>query len=202
MYRHHPTWIQAIRLVRSGAIGTVTAVQSWFSYYNDDPTNIRNRPENGGGAIMDIGCYNINLSRMVFEAEPVTIQSAVTRDDVLGVDVLSSVILEFPGGLQSSFTCSIRSEPDQRVHIVGTDGRIDIEIPFNIPTDRETRIRLTNTAGDTEPPGTEVIRFPAANQYTIQAELFADAILTGGPVAVHPSDAVANMKVIEAILGA
>ena len=73
MYRHHPTWVEAVRLVRNGAIGELHGVQSWFSYYNDDPENIRNRTENGGGAIMDIGCYNINASRMLFDAEPVRI---------------------------------------------------------------------------------------------------------------------------------
>ncbi|MBT8203145.1 MAG: Gfo/Idh/MocA family oxidoreductase, partial [Acidimicrobiia bacterium] len=131
MYRHHPSWVEAVRLVRGGAIGELKAVQSRFSYYNDDPGNIRNRVDNGGGAIMDIGCYNINLSRMLFDAEPTRVAAAVTRDPVMAVDTLSSAVLEFPGGGQATFTCSTRAEPDQRVHILGTDGRIEIEIPFN-----------------------------------------------------------------------
>ncbi|MCJ7725610.1 MAG: Gfo/Idh/MocA family oxidoreductase, partial [Acidimicrobiia bacterium] len=139
MYRQHPSWVEAVRLVRSGAIGELQAVQSFFSYYNDDPADIRNRVERGGGATMDIGCYCINLSRMLFDAEPTRIEALVRRDPVMEIDIATSVLLEFPGGGQSDFTCSIRSEPDQRVHIFGTSGRIEIEIPFNIPPDRETR---------------------------------------------------------------
>ena len=200
MYRHHPTWLEAVRLVRNGAIGDLVAVQSWFSYFNDDPTNIRNRVENGGGAVMDIGCYNINLSRLLFDAEPVAIESVVRRDPVMGIDTLTSAILEFPGGGQSSLTCSTRSEDYQRVHIFGTTGRIEIEIPFNIPTDLETRIYVTRDDGSSPDATTETVVFPAKNQYTIQAELFADAILNDSDVAVNSIDAVANMRVIDSIL--
>jgi len=200
MYLHHPSWVEAIRLVRSGAIGELQAVQSWFSYSNDDPTNIRNRVENGGGAIMDIGCYNINLSRLLFDAEPINVASVVHRDPVMGIDTLTSAVLEFQGGRQSSFTCSIRSEEYQRVHIFGTSGRIDIEIPFNIPPDRETRVYLSSGGNPPVEPATETIVFPAVDQYTVQAELFAEAILSNSDVAVDPSDAVANMAVIERIL--
>lgn len=200
MYRHHPSWVEAVRLVRSGAIGRLQAVQSWFSYFNDDPANIRNRIENGGGAIMDIGCYSINSARMLFAAEPVSIQAAVRRDPVMMVDTLSSVVLGFPGGGQATFTCSIRTEPDQRVHIVGDSGRIDIEIPFNIPPDRETRIFVTVGGDPPVAPDTRTVTFPAADQYTIQAELFAAAIIDDAPVPVPVTDAIANMRVIEAVL--
>jgi predicted dehydrogenase len=197
MYRHHPTWVEARRLVEAGSIGKLQSVQSWFSYYNDDPANIRNRVENGGGAVMDIGCYNINVSRMLFGAEPVRVEAAVHRDPVMGIDTLSSAVLEFPGGGHATLTCAIRSAPDQRVHIVGGTGRIEIEIPFNIPPDRETRIFLTR--GD-DPR--ETITFPPSDQYTIQAELFARAVLGDTPVPVPIEDAIANMETIEAILGA
>jgi predicted dehydrogenase len=200
MYRHHPTWVEAVRLLRNGAIGELQGVQSWFSYYNDDPENIRNRPENGGGAIMDIGCYNINASRMLFDAEPVRIEAAVRRDPVMGIDTLSSAVLEFPGGGQATFTCSIRSEDYQRVHIVGSTGRIEIEIPFNIPPNRETRILLTVGGDPPVAPVTETLVFPAEDQYTIQARLFAQAILDDSPIPVPVSDAIANMKVIDSIL--
>jgi predicted dehydrogenase len=200
LYRHHPTWVDAVRLVRNGAIGDLQGVQSWFSYYNDDPENIRNRLENGGGAIMDIGCYNINMSRMLFAAEPVRIEAAVRRDPTMGIDTLSSAVLEFPGGGQATFTCSIRSEDYQRVHIVGTTGRIEIEIPFNIPPDRETRIFVTAAGAPPVAPATETLVFPAEDQYTIQARLFARSILDDTPVPVPTSDAIANMKVIDAIL--
>ena len=200
MYRHHPTWVKAVHLVRDGAIGDLQGVQSWFSYYNDDPENIRNRTENGGGAIMDIGCYNINVSRMLFAAEPVRIESAVRRDPIMGIDTLTSAVLEFPDGGQATFTCSTRSEDYQRVHIVGSTGRIEVEIPFNIPPDRETRIFVTAGGDPPVAPRTETLVFPAEDQYTIQAELFARAILDDTPVPVPVSDAIANMNVMDAIL--
>ncbi len=200
MYRHHPTWVEAVRLVRTGAIGELQGVQSWFSYYNDDPENIRNRSENGGGAIMDIGCYNINASRMLFDAEPVRIEGSVRRDPTMVIDTLSSAVLEFPDGGQATFTCSTRSEDYQRVHIVGSSGRIEIEIPFNIPPDRETRIFVTAGGESPVAPATDTIVFPPEDQYTIQARLFAQAVLNDTPVSVPISDAIANMKVIDAIL--
>jgi predicted dehydrogenase len=200
MYRHHPTWVTVADLVRSGAIGDLVAVQSWFSYYNDDPTNIRNSVKHGGGAVMDIGCYNINLSRLLFDAEPTNVRSVVHRDLVMGIDTLASAILEFPGGGQSTFSCSIRSEAYQRVHVFGRQGRIEIEIPFNIPTEVETKILFTRGGESSVVPATETIVFPVQDQYTIQAELFADAVLNDSDVAVPPEDAVANMKVIDSIL--
>ncbi len=200
MYRHHPTWVEAVRLIASGAIGELQAVQSWFSYFNDDPNNIRNHTELGGGAIMDIGCYCINLSRMLFEAEPTRVEAAVRRDPVMGIDIVSSAVLEFPGGGQATFTCSTQAEDYQRVHIVGTHGRIDIEIPFNIPPDRETRIFVVQGGDPPVASAIETVVFPPADQYTIQAGLFAQAILDDTEVPVPIEDAIANMRVIETIL--
>lgn len=200
MYRHHPTWVEAVRLVRDGSIGDLQGVQSWFSYFNDDPNNIRNRLENGGGALMDVGCYNINASRILFDAEPVAIDSSVRRDPVMGIDTLTSALLEFPGGGQATFTCSIRAEDSQKVHIVGSEGRIEIEIPFNIPPDRETRIFVIAGGDPPVAPDTETKVFAPADQYTIQASLFAQAIIDNTDVVVPVTDAVDNMKVIETIL--
>jgi predicted dehydrogenase len=201
MYRHHPIWVEARRLIAKGAIGDLRAVQSWFSYYNDDPDNIRNKTENGGGAVMDIGCYSINMSRMIFGGEPTRATAAVKRDPEMGIDILVSALLEFPGGGQASFTCSTRADDDQRVHIVGTQGRIEFEIPFNIPPDEETRIFVTTGGDASGPHETKTLTFEAVDQYTIQAELFASAVLDGSDLPVPISDAVANMKVIESILG-
>ena len=200
MYRHHPTWVTTIDLVRSGAIGEVQAVHSWFSYFNDDPSNIRNQTEHGGGALMDIGCYSINLSRLVFDDEPAAIEAIVKRDPVLGVDTVTSAVLAFPRGGQAVFTCSTRAEDSQGVHIIGTGGRIEIDIPFNIPPLLETRIRMTAGGDPPVEPAAETIVFPPANQYTIQAERFADAVLSGSPPFLAPSDAIANMAVIDEIL--
>lgn len=202
MYRHHPTWVEAVQLVRRGAIGDLQSVQSWFSYYNDDPESICNRRENGGGAIMDLGCYSINLSRMLFAAEPIRVEASLRRDPMMEIDIMSSAILVFPGGGQATFTCSTRAEDYQRVHIFGSTGRIEIEIPFNIPPDLETRIFVTAGGEPPVAPATETLMFAAQDQYTIQADLFARAVLDDMPVPVPVSDAIANMRVIEAILSA
>src|SRR4051794_12978410 len=201
MYRLHPTWEEVRRLVRGGRIGRLTAVQSWFSYSNDDPANIRNQLAAGGGALYDIGCYTINLSRMLFEAEPVGVSASVVREPATGVDVLTSAILAFESGT-ATFTVSTRVETDQRVHIYGTDGRISIEIPFNIPPDRPTRIFATAGGEPPVAPDTETISFETADPYTVQAERFAAAILDGLPTPTPPEDAVANMRVIDRVFAA
>jgi len=196
MYRLHPTWEAVTSLVASGRIGELKTVQSWFSYFNDDPGDIRNLVETGGGALYDIGCYCVNLSRMLFGAEPERVGGSVLRDPVRGIDVLTSGILDF-GDVVATFTCSTRAEPDQRVHIYGTEGRISLEIPFNIPPDRPTRVSLTAGGDPPVRPETEVFTFDPANEYTIQAERFAAAVLDGGRVPIPPSDAVGNLRVIE-----
>ncbi len=201
MYRQHPSWIAVRELVASGRIGRLTAVQSWFSYFNDDPTNIRNIREFGGGALFDIGCYNVNLSRMLFGAEPGRIEASITTDPATGVDVLASAILEFDAGV-ATFTCAIRAEDDQRVHVYGTQGRIDVDIPFNIPADRPTIIRLSQGGDPPVYPATQVYSFEPADPYTAQASAFAAAVLDGTPIPVPPSDAVANLRVLERIFEA
>ena len=202
MYRLHPSWLAVRELVGSGRIGRLQAVQSWFSYFNDDPTNIRNILAAGGGALMDIGCYCVNLSRMLFGAEPVRVEGSVVRDPASGVDILSSGLLEFEGGGIASFTCSIRTEPDQRVHIYGTEGHISIGIPFNIPPDRPTHVFVTQGGDAPVAPHVERLTFATADPYGVEADAFAAAVLDGTPVPTRPGDAVANMRVIERIVAA
>jgi predicted dehydrogenase len=201
MYRHHPTWVAVLDFVAAGRIGTLTAVQSWFSYFNDDPANIRNIREYGGGALFDIGCYSVNLSRMLFGGEPRRVAASLRRDPSTGVDVLTSAILDFKGGI-ATFTCSTRTETDQRVDIYGTTGRISIEIPFNIPPDRPTRVFLTAGGDPPVAPAREVVEFPTADPYAVEFERFATAVLDGSPTPVPPEDAVANLRVIESIFEA
>jgi predicted dehydrogenase len=201
MYRHHPSWVAAIDLVRAGRIGRLTAVQTWFSYFNDDAANIRNVLDFGGGALFDIGCYAVNLSRLLFDGEPTRVTASLRRDPVSGVDVLTSAILDFDDGI-AAFTCSTRVETDQRVDIYGTEGRITIAIPFNIPPDRPTKVFLTAGGDPPVAPATEIIEFPTADPYTVEFERFAAAVLEGRPTPVPPEDGVANLRVIEAIFAA
>lgn len=201
MYRLHPTWETVVDLVRSGAVGELVTVQSWFSYFNDDPANIRNIADYGGGALMDIGCYSVNLSRMLFDDEPSSVAASITRDPSSGVDTTTSALLEFGGGA-ATFTCSTRCAPDQRVHIYGTTGSISIEIPFNIPPDRSTHLWLMTRGPSGTGRATETLLIEPVDQYRIQAQRFATAVQTGVPVPVEPADGVANMVVIERIVAA
>jgi predicted dehydrogenase len=193
MYRLHPLWKRTFEMVGSGAIGELRSMQAVFSYFNDDPTNIRNIPEVGGGALYDIGCYPINAARLLFGSEPTGVKGVIERDPTLGTDIVSSVILDFDG-CHASFICSTQMEPDQRVDIHGTGGRLTLEIPFNIPPDVPARL-FSHTSGS-EP---EIQEMPVADQYTIQADAFSRAIREDGPVPVDPADAVANLEVIERI---
>ena len=198
MYRLHPTWVAIRELVAAGRIGKLMAVQSWFGYFNDDPTNIRNIRAVGGGALYDVGCYCVNLSRLLFGREPSRVRGAIVRDTVGGTDILTSGVLEFGEGI-AAFTCSTRAENDQRVDIYGTKGRISVPIAFNIPPDRPTEILLIAGGKPPVAPNIERLTFPTVDQYTIQAEVFAAAVLDGVEPPFPATDAVANLRVIEQI---
>ena len=201
MYRLHPSWVAVRELVESGRIGRLSAIQSWFGYNNEDPANIRNIAEFGGGALYDIGCYCINVARMLFAEEPREVGARIERDAASGVDTLTSGVLKFDAEI-ASFTVSTRTETDQRVHIYGTRGRISVGIPFNIPPDRPTEVYVTAGGDPPVAPRTEVLTFPAVDQYTAQAEEFAAAVLDGKALRFTPADAVANMRVIDRIFEA
>lgn len=192
MYRFHPQWQYAKKLVDEGVIGELRHIQSFFSYYNVDPNNIRNKKDAGGGGMMDIGCYCISLSRFLFSKEPQKVFGTVEIDPELQTDHMASGILDFGNGT-STFTCSTQLMPYQRVNILGTEGRIEIEIPFNAPPDQEIIIWHHSKAG----PGK--ILFKAVDQYTIQGDMFSKCILDDKPVPFPINDAVNNMKVIESV---
>lgn len=201
MYRLHPQWVRVRELVDQGRLGELMAIQSVFSYRNVDPANIRNVAAFGGGALMDIGCYPINVSRMMFGGEPDRVEAVIHRDPAFRTDVLVSAVMTF-GDRQSTFTCSTVIEPDQRVHLIGTEGRLLVEIPFNIPPDRATRLLLTAGGDPPVAPNTEVIDVPAKDQYGVQGDLFSRAIIEGTQVPTPPEDAVGNMRLIDSIRSA
>jgi predicted dehydrogenase len=195
MYRFHPQWQTARRLVNDGRIGELRTIHTDFSYFNDDPHNIRNKLETGGGALMDIGCYPISLSRFIFDAEPISVFGKIKRHSQTQVDCVTSGILEFEAG-SSTFTCSTLRAPYQRVNIFGTTGRTEIEIPFNAPPDRPCRMWLQTGGMDEK---SEEIQFEICDQYTLQADAFGRAILDDEPAPTRLEDAVANMRVIERV---
>jgi len=192
MYRHHPQWQKAKELVENGQIGTLKSIQTFFSYHNTDPTNIRHNPDFGGGGLMDIGCYCISLSRFIFGKEPKRVNGFVEFDPIFKTDRMASGILDFSSGI-STFTCSTQVTPFQRVNIFGDKGGIELEIPFNAPPDKPTRLWLHN------PEKTEEITFEICDQYTIQGDLFSKAILDNTTVPTPLEDALHNMLVIEGI---
>jgi predicted dehydrogenase len=196
MYRFHPQWQATRQLVQEGRLGQLRTIHTHFSYFNDDPQNIRNQPDIGGGALMDIGCYPISLCRFIFGAEPERVLSQIERDPKLEIDRLVSAQLEFFQG-RATFTCGTQLVPYQRVNIFGTSGRIEIEIPFNAPPDRSCRIWVQ--IGTKAEAPIEEITFPPCDQYTLQADAFARAIVEDTPVPTPLSGAVANMQVIERV---
>jgi predicted dehydrogenase len=199
MVRHHPQWIMAKELVDSGEIGELRAMQCFFSYFNRDPENIRNNPEMGGGGIMDIGVYPIVASRFIIGAEPIRVVGLVENDPEFGVDRLASAILEFPE-VQATFTCSTQCVPYQRVHLVGTTGRVEIEIPWNAPQDTPCRVFIDD-GSDPYAKSREVKTLDIADQYHLQGDAFSRSILENNfALAGRPiEDAVQNMRVVEAI---
>ncbi len=197
MIRSHPQWLRLRALLDEGRIGELRSVTGFFSYFNINPANIRNRVECGGGALMDIGCYLIHASRFAFGAEPARVVACIDRDPQMHTDRLTSAMLDFPCG-QSILTCSTQLAPYQRVHFVGTRGRIEMEIPFNAPIDRPTRLFIDD-GRDLFGGGMVTESFAVCDQYTLQGDAFSKALLEGGEVPVPVGDAIKNMAVIEAI---
>jgi predicted dehydrogenase len=200
MVRSHPQWLLARSLIRDGRIGDLRAMAGAFSYYNDNPANIRNVPDWGGGALMDIGCYLINTSRFLLEREPVRVSAVIDRDPNLKVDRLTSMLLDYEG-VHLIGTCSMQMVPYQRMQIFGTRGLIDIRIPFNAPPDRPCEI-VVDTGKDLFGGGQEVLTVPVCDQYTIQGDLFSKAVLDGQPAPQPLEDSIRNMECIEAVFRA
>ena len=193
MYRFHPQWQRTKQIADSGGIGELRTIHSLFSFFNVDAGNIRNQPAAGGGALLDIGCYGISLSRFMFGAEPKRVLGIAESDPDFEIDRLVSGILDFGRGT-ATFTCSTQLVLYQRVTILGTTGRIEIEIPFNAPPDKPCR--LWHQQGNQ----VEEIQFEVCNQYTIQADQLSLAILNDTAVPTPLADAVANIRAIEAVV--
>ncbi len=197
MVKTHPQWLRARELIREGRIGELRAITGFFSYFNRNPENVRHKPEWGGGGLLDIGCYPITMSRFMFGEEPLRVSGVMERDPEFGTDRLASAILEFGGG-QSIFTCGTQIVPYQRMQFLGTKGRIEIEIPFNAPIDQPTRI-FVDDGSDLAGSGIRAETIAACDQYTIQGDAFSRAIRENTEVPVPLEDAIANMRVIDAV---
>ncbi|MGA3293414.1 MAG: Gfo/Idh/MocA family oxidoreductase [Candidatus Acidiferrales bacterium] len=198
MVRTHPRWLRARELVRASRIGELRLVSGSFTYFNRDPKNVRNVPEYGGGALLDIGCYPVTLSRFISGQEPTRALGLIERDPETKTDRLTSAILEFPFG-QATFTCSTQIAYHQRMALLGTTGRIDIERPVNPPNDQPSRILIDDNPSDPTGSGITAETIPTCDQFTIQGDLFSRAIRGEGEVPVPLEDSILNMRAIEAI---
>lgn len=199
MVRTHPQWLRIRELIDMGRIGELRSMTGHFSYNNPDPKNIRNVAEFGGGGLMDIGCYMILFARLVFQDEPRRVTGLIQEDEVTRTDVLTSALLDFPRG-QASFTCSTRMTPFQRVRIMGSRGRIEVQIPVNAPPDRACRI-LIDDGSDFFGASAEIIEFESCDQYTIQGDLFSRSVRENQKqeAVMSLEESIRNMAVIDAI---
>ncbi len=197
MVQTHPQWVRTVELVRSGRIGDLRLAVGTFSYYLVDPANVRNVREYGGGGMLDIGCYPIKTSRMIFGEEPVRVSATIVRDPRFGVDTLASAILDYPSG-QCIMACGTQIVHYQRMNFFGTTGRIELEIPFNARPGGTSSIRIDD-GRDVYGSGITVEEFAPCDQYTIQGDLFSRAIREGAVPPVPLEDSLRNMAVIDAV---
>jgi len=198
MVRNHLQWLAVKELVASGRIGELRVVAGHFAYFKRDPNDVRSIPEWGGGGLMDVGCYPITMSRWLFGEEPEAVIGIVDRDPELRVDRIVSGLMRFPSGGQATFTCAMQLVHYQRMQLHGTQGRIELQIPFNAPNDRPTRI-FVDEGRELGDRSAEAIDFPVVDQYTLQGDNFSAAIRGEGSVPVSVEDAVGNMAVIDAV---
>jgi len=196
MVRSHPQWLKTLEIVRRGELGEIKAIQGFFSYYNRDTENIRNIQEYGGGSVWDIGCYPINTSRFIFDEVPKRIIALTENDPDFKVDRLASAILDFPSG-QAVFTSATQLSPYQRMSVFGTEKHLEIEIPFNAPIDKPTRIFVNNSVSRDDER--EIIELDTCDQYTHQGDNFSQAILNDSEVPVPLEDSLINTATILAL---
>ena len=198
MVRHHPQWARVRELVREGRIGTARVIQAAFSFFNDNPADIRNQPQIGGGALYDIGCYAVVAGRYVFEAEPLRAVALVDRDSTLGIDRTTSGLLDFGAGRQLAFSVSTQCCSHQRVIVLGARGRIEMEIPFNAPQGAVSRIRIDST-GALDGSGTTVETLAEVDQYQRMVEDFSRTVRGESAPFWGLDDALPQMAVIDAL---
>ena len=196
MVKSHPQWIDARARVRRGDIGKLRLIQGFFSYHNRDPENIRNIRELGGGGMWDIGCYPVTMSRYIFEEEPLRVLALLEFDPDKETDRLGSVIMEFPSG-QSQFAVSTQLVPYQRMHIFGTEGHLEVRIPWNAPNDRPCEV--TQDTGDMLGEKFTLHRFPVVDQYSLMGDAFSRAIIEDKEVPVSLEDGLMNTRALTAI---
>lgn len=198
MVRFHPQWLRARELVRNGDIGTLRVVQFLFCYSNTDPANIRNRADIGGGALYDIGCYPITAGRFFFEAEPRRGIALIDRDPAFRTDRLTSALLDFGSGRHLDFTVATQLTPYQRVHLCGTKGRVEIQIPVN-PAQGGQTLLYKDDGSSLAGAGVRTEVVPESDQYRLQGEAFSRAVRGEISLPYGIDNAIHGMRAIDAL---
>lgn len=196
MYRFHPQTGLVKQLLDDGAIGELVMVNAAFSFRIREEDNIRLSKALAGGALMDVGCYCVNVTRLMAGAEPISVKAMQRTGVVSGVDEVLTGVMAFESGVLAHFGCSLRANFTHTYQLRGTTGKILVEEGFVVPPDHPSTVRVTETnAAGAET--TREIRVAPANSYTLMADDFAQALIDGRAPRWKPQDGVENMRVID-----
>jgi predicted dehydrogenase len=192
MYRFHPRTEKALEMVRGGAVGELKQVRSTFTFPLTRPENIRWKSELGGGALMDVGCYCVNVSRTMVGREPVEVR-AMANFRTPGVDEQMAGTLRFADGLLAHFDCALTLERTEAYQIQGTDGHLRVQKAF-LPGTEDAVIEQFDLENELTS-----IPVKGADEYRLMVEHFADCALNDRPLRYTAEEAALNMRVIEAL---
>ncbi|HEU4742950.1 MAG TPA: Gfo/Idh/MocA family oxidoreductase [Meiothermus sp.] len=204
MYRFHPQIARALELVRSGSLGELRLIRPSFSFALERSADIRWVAALGGGALYDVGCYCVTLSRLFAGREPLAVTgwSDLTPPDHPGgggADHSFVGVLDFGEGLRAVFDCSFAQPFRQRVELVGDRGTLVIPeawVPGRRGSGGPTRHGLD--APHLVVNGQEEAQ-PAADQYQLMVEHFVRAARGQEPLRYPAEEAVRQMRVLDAL---
>ena len=192
MYRFHPRTENVLDLVQRGLVGPLTQIRSTFTFPLTRPDNIRWDAELGGGALMDVGCYCVNVSRTMAGREPVEVR-AMANFRSSGVDEQMAGSLRFEDGLLAHFDCALTMERSEVYQLIGTEGHLRVPDAFLPGTEKvviehfDIENNLTN------------IEVGGGDEYKLMVEHFAHGVLNDQPLRYTAEEAALNMRVIQAL---
>ncbi|MEH7119701.1 Gfo/Idh/MocA family oxidoreductase [Neobacillus vireti] len=196
MYRYHPRYTTIHNIIKSGELGEIRGIHGTFTFNNSkDMNNIRYKREWGGGSLYDVGVYPISAARMLLNEEPkAAVVHAYISEKHDYVDMMASGILEFNRGVALTFDCGMWAAFRNTLEILGTEGRIEVPSAFVVNQDEGDNFFIYTKDGQRE------VEVPRVNQYALQADAIGRSIRNGEPLPFPVSDAVLNMKVLDACL--
>jgi len=191
MYRHHPQTLKVKELVDSGSLGKLQLVRASFTFVLTHEGDVRLDKALGGGSIWDLGCYPISYARTMIGAEPLEVFGWQVTGST-GIDMSFIGQMRFANDVHAQFDCGFASPEHAFVEIVGTEGTLNIPVPF-LPEKKE-KIYLTHGKK------TDTIEIKGQELYIGEVEDMADAILLGKPLRVSLEDSRINTATILALL--